>query len=50
MSSDGFPRITHLSALDDEFTDAAHEHVFSLAVFLIATQQWQSQTETLITT
>lgn len=40
--------ITHLSTLNDEFTDTSHEHALSLAVFLVATQQWTLQTETLI--
>lgn len=31
--------VTHLSTLDDQFTDAAHEHVFSLTVFLVAAQR-----------
>lgn len=34
-----FMWVTHLSTLNDQFTDAAHEHVFSLTVFLIAAQR-----------
>lgn len=48
MFSNKWMCITHLSALNDEFTDTPHEHVFSLTVFLVATQQWKLQT--LITT
>lgn len=36
-------RLTRLSALYDEFTDTSQEHVFPLAVFLVATQQWKQQ-------
>lgn len=30
--------VTNLSALNDELTDTAHEHVFTLAVFLLAAE------------
>lgn len=48
MFSNKWMCITHLSALNDEFADTPHEHVLSLAVFLVATQQRKLQTETLI--
>lgn len=31
--------VTHLSTLNNEFTDTTHEHVFSLAVFLVAAER-----------
>lgn len=35
----GYTWVTHLSTLNNQFTDTTHEHVFSLAVFLIAALQ-----------
>lgn len=41
-------RLTRLSTLNDEFADTSQEHVFPLAVLLVATQQWKQQEETLV--
>lgn len=35
--------LTHLSTLNDQLADAAHEHVFSLAVLLVAVQRQFTQ-------